>query len=248
MKFIKKFNLHQDYLDYMSNSPILPNLSYCLDVEDIHLTDIYNGYKFVDLGLPSGTLWATKNIGASSITDTGLYFAWGETTGYTASQVGVDKNFYDDDYIFYDVNYSTYGDNKMIKYNKTDGKTILETIDDAATVHIGNNVHIPTVAQYQELLNTSYCTLQKVTDYQGSGVTGLLFTSVADNTKTLFMPCAGGCIQGNVEYVNDYCYSWANSVYTSTCSQAKFFYMTYGNANVSNYFRYYGVPLRGVIG
>ena len=38
--------------------------------------------EFVDLGLPSGTLWATKNLGASSKTDYGLYFAWGETTGY----------------------------------------------------------------------------------------------------------------------------------------------------------------------
>lgn len=48
-------------------------------------------YEYVDLGLPSGTLWAKMNVGAKSETDAGLYFAWGETQGYTAEQVGVDK-------------------------------------------------------------------------------------------------------------------------------------------------------------
>ena len=48
-------------------------------------TTSLNGFEYVDLGLPSGTLWATMNVGASSETDYGLYFAWGETQGYTAS-------------------------------------------------------------------------------------------------------------------------------------------------------------------
>lgn len=36
----------------------------------------------VDLGLPSGKLWADRNLGADNPEDTGLYYAWGETTGY----------------------------------------------------------------------------------------------------------------------------------------------------------------------
>ena len=81
MKYLKKFNTHAEYelatLD-------LPNVSYCVDNNDIHYNpyDPYNGHAYVDLGLPSGTLWATMNVGANSETDTGLYFAWGETTGY----------------------------------------------------------------------------------------------------------------------------------------------------------------------
>ena len=47
----------------------------------------HNGYEFVALGLPSGLLWATCNVGATSPEQTGLYFAWGETVGYTAEQV-----------------------------------------------------------------------------------------------------------------------------------------------------------------
>ena len=47
----------------------------------------HNGYEFVDLGLPSGTLWATCNVGATSPEQAGLYFAWGETVGFSADQV-----------------------------------------------------------------------------------------------------------------------------------------------------------------
>ena len=57
-----------------------------------------NGYDYVDFGLPSGTLWATCNVGASKPSDTGLYFQWGDTKGYTAEQVGKDKQFDWDDY------------------------------------------------------------------------------------------------------------------------------------------------------
>ena len=49
--------------------------------------DVHNGHEFVDLGLPSGLLWATCNVGASSPEQAGLYFAWGETTGYAAEQI-----------------------------------------------------------------------------------------------------------------------------------------------------------------
>ena len=54
----------------------------------------HNGHEFVDLGLPSGTLWATCNVGATSPEQRGLYFAWGETEGYSADQVeNVVRNF-----------------------------------------------------------------------------------------------------------------------------------------------------------
>jgi hypothetical protein len=45
---------------------------------------MFNGYDYVDLGLPSGNLWATCNIGAENPEDAGLYFAWGAETGYAA--------------------------------------------------------------------------------------------------------------------------------------------------------------------
>ena len=59
----------------------------------------HNGHKFVNLGLPSGLLWATRNVGARTPKDKGLYFAWGETEGYSADQVenGI-RNFYSSEY------------------------------------------------------------------------------------------------------------------------------------------------------
>ena len=48
---------------------------------------------FIDLGLPSGTLWAKCNLGASTPQETGKYYAWGETIGYTQEQAGTDRKF-----------------------------------------------------------------------------------------------------------------------------------------------------------
>ena len=46
-------------------------------------------YSYVDFGLPSGTKWATQNVGARKPSESGLYFQWGDTQGYTAEQVGI---------------------------------------------------------------------------------------------------------------------------------------------------------------
>ena len=47
-----------------------------------------NGFEYVDLGLPSGTLWAEMNVGASKASEAGLYFRWGDAQGYSADQIG----------------------------------------------------------------------------------------------------------------------------------------------------------------
>lgn len=103
-------------------------------------------YKSVDLGLPSGTLWCDRNVGASSPEDAGLYFAWGETQGYTADQLA-EKAFTWDDYKF---------GNPIDGFNKYQGTgegTLLqlEAEDDAATVNMGTKYHMPTEEQILEL-------------------------------------------------------------------------------------------------
>ena len=69
----------------------VPNVSFVDEDNSVRyllkLDFTHNGYEYVDLGLPSGLKWATCNIGASSPEEYGLYFAWGETTGYTSKQV-----------------------------------------------------------------------------------------------------------------------------------------------------------------
>lgn len=98
-----------------------------------------NGHQYVDLGLPSGNLWATCNMGASHFTEPGDYYSWGElSTKY---------RYIWDTYKFYD---SSRG---IIKYNDSDGLTVLEPEDDVAYIKWGGNWQIPTPEDWQELYN-----------------------------------------------------------------------------------------------
>ena len=204
--------------------------------------DPYNGHAYVDFGLPSGTKWATMNVGANSETDYGLYFAWGETQGYTASQVGSDIQFSWDDY-----KYGTSSSN-FTEYNSTDGKTTLDLEDDAAHVNWGGQWHIPTKEQCEELFNTEYVTNQWVNDYQGSGINGRLFTSVI-NGNTMFVPAAGYCGEGKVYYLHEG-YFWASALYSEGDDVAWNFYFNSDEASVNvnvDGSRYYGQSVRGVV-
>lgn len=154
--------------------------------------DKFNGYEYVDLGLPSGTLWAKCNVGASSETDGGFYFAWGETQGYTADQVGSGEG----KRAFIDSEYKFGKESPLTKYDQ-DGLTELELTDDAAAVNMGGDWHMPTKAQYEELFNTTYVTNAWVENYNGSSVPGCLLTSV-NNGNTLFIPSTGHCYDGAI--------------------------------------------------
>lgn len=121
-----------------------------------------DGHDYVDLGLPSRTLWATCNLGADTPGAEGKLYAWGEVVaknevieGYgswTGAQnanyvSGQTRTTYDrDHYKWYSVSVYTY-----TKYNATDGLTILDSSDDAATVNWGSNWCMPTPDQLTEL-------------------------------------------------------------------------------------------------
>ena len=113
-----------------------------------------DGYDYVDLGLPSGNLWATKNIGAETPEDAGLYFQWGDTQGYTAEQVGSGEGL--KAFSWADYKFSIDGSSSNFsKYNASDNKTVLDLEDDAAHVNMGGNWRMPTFEEYKELcLNT----------------------------------------------------------------------------------------------
>ena len=165
----------------------------------------HNGFEYVDLGLPSGTKWATCNVGAKNETDCGLYFSWGETKGYSC--ITNIKQFCWGDYKF-----SKFGLNKFVKYNGTDGKKVLDLKDDAAQVNMGGKWHMPTVEQIRELKsNTITCWK---TNYNGSGVDGMLFTSKSDNSKKLFLPTCGFLGNGNSSYKCRFGYFSSSSIFS----------------------------------
>lgn len=140
----------------------------------------YNGHDYVDLDLPSGTLWATCNVGASSPEDYGDYFAWGETTTKSSYDWSTYKycNGSYNTLVKY-CNNSSYGNNGF-----TDGLTVLQTCDDAATVNWGSGWCMPTKVQWEELSNNTTMTWTTL-----NGVKGSKF--VASNGSSLFLPATG---------------------------------------------------------
>ena len=244
MEYLKLFENHSGYTEYKKSEGFLkPNVSHCVEENEVHYTslyDPYNGKEYVDLGLPSGTKWAKMNVGANSETDYGLYFAWGETEGYTASQIPSKKKFYWDDYKF--------GSRSPFSKYDNDGLTKLELTDDAASVNMGGDWHMPTEEQCEELFNTTYITNEWVTDYNNSGINGCLFTSV-NNGNTLFIPAAGSCSGGEVHGVGDWGDVWSSSLDTDNVSSAWYFDFGSSGAGVDGYYgRCYGLSVRGVVG
>ena len=157
-------------------------------------------HAYVDLGLPSGLLWATCNVGADNSEDYGDYFAWGETQP---------KDYFD----WSTYQYCNGSENTLTKYccysshgydGFTDNLTILLPEDDAATANWGTDWRMATYEEWQELYNytISTWTIQ-------NGVKGQLFT--ASNGNSLFLPAAGYRNESNLYEADDEGEYWSSS-------------------------------------
>ena len=124
--------------------------------------------QYIDLGLPSGTLWADRNIGATEPEEYGDFYAWGETEP---------KKEYTWNTYKWDV-YCT-------KYNKKDGKTVLEPEDDVVYLKTKGEAHIPTEEQIKELIDNTTSKYKTI-----NGIVGRLYKSKV-NGNTIFLPFAG---------------------------------------------------------
>ena len=155
---------------------------------------------WVDLGLPSGLLWASCNVGAQSPEDFGNYYAWGETS---AKEV-------------YGWNTYAYGEGpyELTKYcgnplyglnSYSDSLTTLEASDDAASVVLGDGARMPTKDEWKELkdhTNRSWIT--------HNGVNGCLLT--ASNGNSIFLPAAGSREDASLYYVGNYGGYWSSTL------------------------------------
>lgn len=109
----------------------------------VHAQNIKDGHEYVDLGLPSGLLWATCNIGATNENEIGDYFAWGET------EPSVSYTF--ENYKWGDYDYLTkYNANP--NYGTVDNRSKLQPRDDAAQVLWGGEWRMPTMLEAAELI------------------------------------------------------------------------------------------------
>ncbi|MBR3284184.1 MAG: Ig-like domain-containing protein, partial [Alloprevotella sp.] len=202
-----------------------------------------DNHEYVDLGLPSGTLWATCNVGASKPEEYGDYFAWGETKPKS-------------DYLWDTYKWGS-GYNQLTKYCNDsdyglngfiDNRTTLDLADDAAHANWGGQWRMPTSADFDELLNNT--SNQWVTNYNGTGVNGRLFT--ANNGKSIFLPAAGNRSGTSLYYAGSNGFYWSSSLYSTYPYRAYKLYfgssivdVDYYYANYNDY-RYYGRTVRPV--
>ncbi len=174
----------------------------------------YGTHEYVDLGLPSGTLWATTNIGATNPEDYGDYFAWGETvpygkedrsnlTNYQYASTYVKTFYYYDTYKYWmgteeDGGYTKYCYKSVLGYNgQTDDLTELELSDDAAYVNWGPEWRMPTPEQLQELVDNTTTVWTTVNGVYGRRMTSKM---AGYEDKSIFLPAAGGHLNSSLMF------------------------------------------------
>lgn len=192
-----------------------------------------NGHEYVDLGLPSGLLWATCNVGASSPQDYGNYYAWGETT--TKSTYSWDTYKWCNGSEYSLTKYNTY----LSSYGYVDHRTTLEPADDVARWKWGGRWRIPTQDEKNELREK--CTWTWTTQ---NGVNGMKVKG--PNGKSIFLPAAG-YYSGSSQYTG-YNYYWSSSLCPNPPSAAYRLYFDSGGVYDDSYvlYRYCGTPVRPV--
>ena len=192
------------------------------------------GHVYVDLGLPSGTLWATCNIGASSPEGYGDYFAWGETKAKTTYSWNTYKwcNGTFDKLTKY-CNDSNYG--------LIDNKSWLEPADDAAYVNWGPAWRIPSQEQFEELLNNTNNTWTAL-----NGVHGWKFTSKTNSSIFVFLPAAGWRNDSSLNVAGSGGYYWSRTLYTSYPYYARYLLFYSGRVDTGSYYRCDGRSVRPV--
>ncbi len=228
----------------MSDLP--PSTTYYVRAFAVAGPETYYGEEFsfttldhdrVDLGLPSGTLWATCNIGAFASWASGFYFSWGETES---------KGVYEWSTYQYcngsDTSLTKYCNDAYYGYNGfTDSLFVLQPDDDAATVIWGTDWRTPTSEDWQELLDN---TTHRYTT-SSNGTKGILFRG--SNGNSIFLPVTdtrpSGTYYGN--YNNGY--YWSSSLSLDSPDEAVCFEFTSQNCYIDAIFsRYFGLAVRPV--
>lgn len=196
---------------------------------------VVNGHSFIDLGLPSGTLWATCNVGADTPEDYGDYFSWGELSNKES-------------YNWNTYSYSNGNGNQLTKYCSdshygyngfTDTLSILQEADDVAKEIWGNGWQMPSQQEWYELM--SYCSHCWTNQ---NNVNGILFTS--PNGGSLFFPSAGYYFENEVVNAEAVGYYWSNSINIGAPMYSRGINFSSNDYVVGSMWRCYGIPVRPV--
>ncbi|MBQ0029715.1 MAG: BACON domain-containing protein [Bacteroidales bacterium] len=235
-----------------------------------------SGHAWVNLGLPSGTLWAKMNIGAEKVEDCGRYMSWGESVvvgekdpdnlyNFKSYETFVKQNYSTYSYKFYYDKAFEEGDNAMglptsglvNKYCRADGKLVLEDMDDAARVIWGENWTMPTYEQVAELVQNTY--YEWTTNYNGSNVAGGVFYRKKNGADAkydlddthIFIP-AGGEAEWKINYVGSFGRIYSKSLVPPRASINPDYYVSglgfsERSADVVSLARWLGYNFRAVV-
>ena len=193
-------------------------------------TGTHNGHEYVDLGL--SVKWATCNVGASSPEGYGSYFAWSETRPKS-------------EYTWENLKYSN-GNLKFSKYvtesnyGPVDNTTRLEMSDDAARQNWGSSWRMPTINEFQELIDRCTWIWTKVNGENGYKVVSKM------NGNSIFLPASGLRNGTSQKYAGDGGYYWSSSLDWSNTYNAGYLYFHSKDYKTSNYYRNYGRSVRPV--
>ena len=182
--------------------------------------DETRGYQYVDFRLPSGTLWATQNVGANVSYEPGMLVAWGETQG---------KGSYTwQNYLW------ALPDTTLTRY--TQARSSLWTIDDAASVQWGGLWRTPTASQWQELKD--YCS------WVWTSVNGQCGYRVSAYGNSIFIPASGYMRDANHYESNLSGFYWARESSSSNTLMAYGLYINESDFLWGNRSRYTGRSIR----
>ena len=220
----------------LANTPLEPGQGYIYkSASSTPRVLSFAQFEYVDLGLPSGLLWATCNVGADNPEDYGDYFAWGETT--TKSDYSWSTYQYCNGSYYTMTKYCTnadYGNNGFV-----DNQTTLFPEDDAATANWGEGWRMPTYDNWVELYQNT-----TVTWTTQNGVNGRLFT--ATNGNSLFLPAAGYRGNSSLYSAGSYGNYWSSSLRTDYPNGAWYFYFSSDDYGMYDGGRYRGFTVRPV--
>lgn len=231
-----------DFFNYLERRGFLRDDLQCDPEHQIetYLNDFCNSDKsaetqYVDLGLPSGTLWATRNVGANNPEDYGDYFAWGETmpkSNYVWSTYKYGNAY---NQLTKYCSDSSYGKDGYIDNIKR-----LNPEDDAATVNWGSDWRMPTKEEFDELINVCQWEWTTVNGKSCYRVTG-------PNGNSLFLPTAGYYDNGNHDNAGCYGYYWLSTYNNGYPYNAYYLHLDSSDfISFSDCYRYFGHSVRPV--
>lgn len=196
-----------------------------------------SNHPSVDLGLPSGKLWATYNVGASKPEECGFYFSWGEIKPkgeftWATYKLGVADKY---DNLKQLTKYSI----GTLYDGSKDKRNTLLLADDAAATNFGKGWRIPTEAECRELVENCTWTWEKVNGVEGSKVTG-------KNGKSIFLPATGLYTDNTLRSEGKHGIYWSSTLDVNYEVNAVVINVSQDNYAVKTCFRYGGLPIRAV--